>query len=280
MMKSLFAVIYLLAVGRVVLAQIPAICGSQAKGALCPGNQCCSQFGYCGTTKEFCLTSLRCQSRCINDGPPPKKPGDIPVIDESKLFRPPAGTFNSKKLIGYFSNWAQYPFVFMAENNSVVPHEFNDEELSLRMNKWIHRLNPSCTTAFSVGGWSMNDGPSKYTGGVDYTPFFSKMAETAATRSTFIQSCIKWARRLEFDGIDIDWEFIGDPTRGGKAADKANFSALVKEMRAAVQAEAASSGKKPLLITMAAPAGPQDFKNIDAKVISDNVDWINIMTYE
>lgn len=168
----------------------------------------------------------------------------------------------------------------MAENNSVVPHEHNDEELSLRMNKWIHRINPGCTTSFSVGGWSMNDGPSKYTGGVDYTPFFSKMAETSASRSTFIKSTIAWARRLEFDGIDIDWEFIGDPTRGGKPADRANFNSLVSEMRAAVQADASSSGKAPLLITMAAPAGPEDFKNIDAKTISDNVDWINIMTYD
>ncbi|KAF9455396.1 glycosyl hydrolases family 18-domain-containing protein [Collybia nuda] len=173
-----------------------------------------------------------------------------------------------------------YAFVFMAENNSVVPHEHNDEELSLRMNKWIHRINPSCTTSVSVGGWSMNDGPSKYTGGVDYTPFFSKMAETAASRSIFIQSAIKFARRLEFDGVDIDWEFIGDPTRGGKSADRANFSALVREMRAAMQAEASSSGKKELMITMAAPAGPDDFKNIDAKTISDYVDWINIMTYD
>ncbi|KAF9455395.1 hypothetical protein BDZ94DRAFT_757472 [Collybia nuda] len=96
-MKGPFVqILCVLAIGRVVLAQLPGICGSQAKGALCPDKQCCSQFGFCGTTKEFCLTSLRCQSRCINDGPPPKKPGDIPDIDESKLFKPPAGTFTSK----------------------------------------------------------------------------------------------------------------------------------------------------------------------------------------
>ncbi|KAF9033997.1 hypothetical protein BDZ89DRAFT_539128 [Hymenopellis radicata] len=290
-----------------------ASCGSQAKGALCPDSQCCSQWGNCGTTADFCLTSLRCQSQCINDGPPPKQPGDIPDIDESKLFVPPDGTFNNKKLIGYFSNWAQYrgydpstpgctngtysflpeninphlythinyaAFVFMAENYSIVAHEHNDEELGLRMNKWVHRINPGCTTSLSVGGWSMNDGPSKYTGGVDYTPFFSQMASSASTRATFIDSSIEWARRLEFDGIDIDWEFIGDPTRGGTSDDRENFNSLVREMREAFQAEAASSGKTELMITMAAPAGPDDFANIDAKTISDYVDWINLMTYD
>lgn len=40
-------------------------CGSQSNGALCPTG-CCSQFGFCGTTAEFCLTSMRCQSQCVS----------------------------------------------------------------------------------------------------------------------------------------------------------------------------------------------------------------------
>lgn len=40
-------------------------CGSQNNGVLCPTGQCCSQYGYCGTTAEFCLTSKRCQSQCV-----------------------------------------------------------------------------------------------------------------------------------------------------------------------------------------------------------------------
>ncbi|KAG8771681.1 hypothetical protein FRC12_003472 [Ceratobasidium sp. 428] len=79
-----------------VLAQ-GANCGSQAKGALCPGTQCCGQYGYCGTTKEYCLTPQRRQSRCTNDGPPPPPAGPKPPsIDVSKLYKPPAGTFDNK----------------------------------------------------------------------------------------------------------------------------------------------------------------------------------------
>ncbi|KAF9044476.1 hypothetical protein BJ165DRAFT_1332802, partial [Panaeolus papilionaceus] len=38
-------------------------CGTQNNGALCAGKgQCCSQYGYCGTTSDFCLTSKRCQA--------------------------------------------------------------------------------------------------------------------------------------------------------------------------------------------------------------------------
>ena len=37
-------------------------CGRQAGGALCPGGQCCSKFGWCGTTSDYCTNE--CQSQC------------------------------------------------------------------------------------------------------------------------------------------------------------------------------------------------------------------------
>ncbi|KAG9081606.1 hypothetical protein FRC06_005493, partial [Ceratobasidium sp. 370] len=43
---------------------------------------------------------------------------------------------------------------------SVVPHEYDDEDLSLRMNRWVHKLNPKCKTSYSVGGCSTNDDES------------------------------------------------------------------------------------------------------------------------
>ncbi|KAG9099046.1 Endochitinase 1 [Ceratobasidium sp. UAMH 11750] len=270
------------------------MCGSQAKGALCPGTQCCGQYGYCGTTSEYCLTSQRCQSRCINDGPPPPPAGPkAPSIDTSKLFKPPAGTFDNKKLLPehinpYLYTHVNYAFVFMAENFTVIPHEYDDEDLSLHMNRWIKKLNPSCTTSYSVGGWPMNDDtifvgclrPSQYAGGIDYTPFFSRMASTSANRKVFIDLAIAWARKLEFDGIDIDWEYVGNPDRSGSSVDKANFNSLVQELRAAAHAEAGSSGKKELILTIAAPAGPDNIALINPKTIAGSIDWFNLMPYD
>ncbi|KAI5402230.1 endochitinase A2 [Lathyrus oleraceus] len=37
-------------------------CGTQAGGALCPGGLCCSKFGWCGSTSEYCGDG--CQSQC------------------------------------------------------------------------------------------------------------------------------------------------------------------------------------------------------------------------
>ncbi|KAJ7281653.1 glycoside hydrolase [Mycena rebaudengoi] len=168
----------------------------------------------------------------------------------------------------------------MANNNSVIAHEYDDLDLSSRFNKWVKGLNPSLTTSFSVGGWSMNDGPSRFTGGIDYSTFFSQMASTAQGRATFIQSCITWARDLGFDGIDIDWEYVGDPARGGGSADTENFTLLCVEMRAQIISESAASGKPQLLITVAAPADPDKFALIQGKAVSDSIDWFNLMTYD
>ncbi|GMY05310.1 endochitinase 2-like [Fagus crenata] len=41
-------------------------CGRQAGGALCPGGQCCSQYGWCGTTADYCTNG--CQSQCTGGG--------------------------------------------------------------------------------------------------------------------------------------------------------------------------------------------------------------------
>ncbi|XP_050226071.1 pathogenesis-related protein PR-4 [Mercurialis annua] len=42
-------------------------CGRQAGGKLCPSNQCCSQYGWCGTTDEYCSPAKGCQSNCKGD---------------------------------------------------------------------------------------------------------------------------------------------------------------------------------------------------------------------
>ncbi|CAJ1972945.1 unnamed protein product [Sphenostylis stenocarpa] len=41
-------------------------CGRQAGGVVCPGGLCCSQYGWCGSTIDFC--GQGCQSQCTPGG--------------------------------------------------------------------------------------------------------------------------------------------------------------------------------------------------------------------
>lgn len=43
-------------------------CGRQAGGKTCPNNLCCSQYGYCGNTDDYCSPSKNCQSNCWGGG--------------------------------------------------------------------------------------------------------------------------------------------------------------------------------------------------------------------
>ncbi|RVW48420.1 hypothetical protein VitviT2T_003208 [Vitis vinifera] len=41
-------------------------CGGQAGGRVCPGGACCSKFGWCGNTADYCGSG--CQSQCSSTG--------------------------------------------------------------------------------------------------------------------------------------------------------------------------------------------------------------------
>ena len=64
----------------------------------------------------------------------------------------------------------------------------------------------------AIGGW--NEGAKKY----------SDMALTKESRKTFIESVIEFLVEHGFDGLDLDWEYPGDTERGGRWADKYEFS--------------------------------------------------------
>jgi len=75
-----------------------------------------------------------------------------------------------------------------------------------------------------------------------------------------------------FDGFNIDWEFPG-------AADKENFTALLKEFRRQLNALAKTTGKKYVL-TFDSPANPKKYVNIDLKAAAAQVDFLTIDGYD
>ncbi|XXG59966.1 hypothetical protein AAC387_Pa04g1962 [Persea americana] len=60
-----------------ILSAYAQQCGSQARGATCPGGLCCSQYGYCGSTNPYC--GAGCQSQCSSTPTPtPTQPTPTP----------------------------------------------------------------------------------------------------------------------------------------------------------------------------------------------------------
>jgi hypothetical protein len=60
------AVVAMVATAFLAAAVHAEQCGSQAGGAVCPNCLCCSQFGWCGSTSDYC--GAGCQSQCSAAG--------------------------------------------------------------------------------------------------------------------------------------------------------------------------------------------------------------------
>jgi chitinase len=132
----------------------------------------------------------------------------------------------------------------------------------------LRRRNPQLKVLVSVGGWTWSGG-------------FSDMALTVGSRKRFVESAIDFILRHDLDGFDVDWEYPGLPGYGNRhrPEDKANFTALMSELRAALD-QAGNKKGRPYLLTFAAGASPDFIANTEMNKVQAVVDFVNLMTYD
>src|SRR5581483_8741143 len=75
-----------------------------------------------------------------------------------------------------------------------------------------------------------------------------------------------------FDGIDLDWEFPS-------AADRHNFTLLVDEFRRQLDA-LGKTNRRHYLLTMFAPAGSQNYSNLELAKVARQLDFFNLQGYD
>ncbi len=224
-----------------------------------------------------------------------------------------AETTTSKRLIVYFPNWGTYNAAHKNMTVGMIPwskvtvinHAFFEVDSSYKLastdtfadyDKWFDHSEgwdtgdlrghfgeykyyksqyPSVKVLISVGGWTRGQN-------------FHAMALTAANRAIFIQSVVNFLKQYPFlDGVDLDWEYPGvnraaDPNdqydKGcpGGPEDKANYTALLRELRTGLN----NNGLSSKLITVAAPAGYDKLELQEPDIYAQYVDWFNVMTYD
>jgi chitinase len=143
--------------------------------------------------------------------------------------------------------------------------------------KKLKQLYPHVKVLISIGGWTASD-------------YFS-IAAQPANRAGFVASCIDMFINGNidpgaglvgytgiFDGIDLDWEyptFCHEDNPHCSPDDTVNFTGLLAEFRSQLDAVDPN-----LMLTIAAPAGPEHHVNIQKDQIHQYLDWINLMTYD
>jgi chitinase len=126
----------------------------------------------------------------------------------------------------------------------------------------LRKQNPSLKVLLSVGGWGARG--------------FSGAAATPENRAIFIRSAQEVIKRYGLDGIDLDWEYPVNGAWGlvnSLPEDKANFTALLNELRAAL-------GKEKLLTIAVGANVKSPTEWVDVKAIAPALDYINLMTYD
>lgn len=130
--------------------------------------------------------------------------------------------------------------------------------------------NPALKIIVSVGGWGADN--------------FSDAALTDEARDKFARSAVDFVKRYALDGIDLDWEYPGQPGPGIKyrAEDKENFTLMLKAIRQQLDAlsdERKRVGVDRYTLSIASTNG-RYFEQTKMDKLHVYLDWINIMTYD
>lgn len=191
------------------------------KTSKCPLNVCCSKFGFCGTTEEFC--------------------------GKKKVKRPSCNSSSGKgftRVVGYYEGWSQirpcnkfYPeqiplgvythlnFAFVGIDPAtyeLAPSRY-DVDIYRRLAA-LKRIDKDLKIMVAVGGWTFNDpGPTATT--------FSDIARDEGKQRKFINSVLSFLQTYEFDGLDLDWEYPVAKDRSGRDEDFVNFPKFLANLK-------------------------------------------------
>ncbi len=213
--------------------------------------------------------------------------------DKKPIARPEYPTVTvpdtGKKVVCYFTNWAwyrqergkytpddidpalcthvMYGFAVLDHNTLLMKPHDTWADLDNKFYEKVTALKAKgIKVLIALGGWNDSEGDK-----------YSRLVSDASSRAAFIEHALKFIKKYDFDGLDLDWEYPKCwqvNCDRGPASDKANFATFVKELRQAFNPH-------DLLLTAAvSPSKAVIDQAYDVPSLSRDLDIINVMTYD
>lgn len=142
-----------------------------------------------------------------------------------------------------------------------------DDEGRLRSNRLVPDRNLTADAhkagvkvLLSLGGWG-------------WDKQFAAMVQKPEAEERYVKAVMEIIDSSDYDGIDLDWEY--PDTRD----EVVGFERLTRRFRKELNELGAREGR-PMLLTMAAAANPGTLRWLETAFLVENMDWINVMTYD
>jgi len=160
-----------------------------------------------------------------------------------------------------------YAFADVSPDHQVYLRNPSDGA-ALRKLTSLRTVNPDLKVLVSAGGWTWSD-------------HFSDAALTDESRRVFAESAARLVREHDLDGIDLDWEYPGQPGDDNtyRPEDRDNFTLMIRAVRERLDAFEQELGR-PLLLTIAAGAGQSFIDHTEMSEVAAYLDFVNLMTYD
>jgi len=126
----------------------------------------------------------------------------------------------------------------------------------------LKQKNRHLKLVLSIGGWT-------------YSSNFAPATDSAEKRQKFANSAIEIIENYGLDGFDVDWEY---PT-SDKEADQL-VDILRRSRRGLDKLQKKKNDQSPYVLTIAAPCGPNHYKQLHIKEMNRYLSFINLMAYD
>ncbi|KAL4973055.1 carbohydrate-binding module family 18 [Aspergillus desertorum] len=231
----------------------------------CPLDVCCSPYGFCGTTEEFCGNKTVAVPSC--------DASSQSITRVIGYYNSAGATRGCDGMAPYSVPQGVYSHIYFAfgsidpDSFEVIPAQQSDETLYQQLAALQYR-DAGQELWISIGGWDFSDSEQPTA-----TTFSDLVGADSDQQSIFFTTLLNFMNTWGFTGVDIDWEYPVADDRNGRAEDYENYPAFLASLKSAL-----SEYNYGLSITL--PTSYWYLQHFDLKSIEPSVDWFNFMAYD